>query len=415
MSKTRLTNIDLIVKARELAEEKFANRAAKHDDEAIFPKQNFVDLGESNFLRLMAGQEYGGFGINHQSGNIVDQWQITKEFAKADMAFARCWEGHSNAVLLIDQIANAEQKKRWFGGIAERGDVWTAWSGEPQVKKPGQKTTFGTQIQEIDTGFIVSGTKIFCTSAPGADWAILFVSPSGPGGARHNSGDSDVIMLACNLDDDSIQFDDSWWNPIGMKASVSYLVHFNETFIPKENLIGYPGQYLKENWQVKITPQYAATFLGGAEAAFDYALKYVKKQNRESDPYVQHRIARMSMNIETCNLWLKKTSDHWGRGEVEQAKLASNSSRYYIEQLTTETIQHAIHVCGARSMIRPSILERILRDLSFYTRHDNHDHVLATIGKSILGESHDVSFFNDKKEVSQKDQILFNPQIHSKS
>ncbi|MDF1695923.1 MAG: acyl-CoA/acyl-ACP dehydrogenase [Saprospiraceae bacterium] len=406
---------DLIARAKSLAKEKFFSRAEMHDEKAAFPKQNFDDLKEASFLAVLAGQEFGGEGINHSVGNINTQWQITKEFAKADMAFARCWEGHSNAVLLIDKIANEDQKKRWFRGIKEKGDIWTAWSGEPQVKKPGQKMSFGTQIQEVENGYIVSGTKIFCTSAPGANWSILFVSPTGPGGARHNSGDSDVIMLACDLSDSSIEFDDSWWKPIGMKASVSYLVRFNETFIPRENLMGYPGQYLKEKWQVKITPQYAATFLGGAEAAFEYALNYVKKQNRESDPYVQHRIAHMAMHIDTCNLWLEKTSNHWGSGEIEQAELASNCARYFIEKLTTEVIQHAIHVCGARSMIKPSPLERIHRDISFYTRHDNHDQVLSTIGKSILGELHDVSFFNGEKTENHKNNILFNPKIHSKS
>lgn len=404
-------HIDIIARARKLSESIFASRASKHDEEAVFPKQNFDNLRESGFMALLADKEFGGEGIAHENGNIHIQWQVTKEFARADMAFARCWEGHSNAVLLINQIAGEEQKKRWFEGIVENGDIWTAWSGEPQVKKPGQKLRFGTQIQELEDGYLVSGTKIFCTSASGADWAILFVSPSGPGGARHHTGESDVIMLACPLNDPSISFDDSWWQPIGMKASVSYLVRFNKTFIPKTNIIGRPGQYLNENWQVKLTPQYAATFLGGAEAAYAYSLEYIQKQNRGTDPYVQHRLAKMYMNIATCNMWLEKTSMHWGRGELDEARLASNSTRYYIEQLVTESIQHAIHICGARSMIKPSILERIHRDVSFYTRHDNLDHVLATVGKSLLGETHDVSFFTEH-DKSEK-QILFNPKIHS--
>jgi hypothetical protein len=44
-------------------------------------------------------------------------------------------------------------------------------------------------------------------------------------------------------------------------------------------------------------------------------------------------------------------------------------------------------------LIRPSALERVYRDLSFYVRHDNDDQILATIGKSVLGLTHDPSFY----------------------
>ena len=52
-----------------------------------------------------------------------------------------------------------------------------------------------------------------------------------------------------------------------------------------------------------------------------------------------------------------------------------------------------MRACGARVLNRPSPIERILRDLAIYVRHDNDDQVLATIGKQILGKSFDSSFF----------------------
>ncbi len=55
-------------------------------------------------------------------------------------------------------------------------------------------------------------------------------------------------------------------------------------------------------------------------------------------------------------------------------------------------MQHCIRACGARCLIRPSPVERILRDLSFYLRHDNDDHILATVGKALLGQRYDPSF-----------------------
>jgi alkylation response protein AidB-like acyl-CoA dehydrogenase len=64
-----------------------------------------------------------------------------------------------------------------------------------------------------------------------------------------------------------------------------------------------------------------------------------------------------------------------------------------IEHIALETVDHCIRACGARSLVRPSPVERILRDLTFYVRHDNDDHILATIGRAMLGETHDPTFY----------------------
>lgn len=386
-------NIKLVEKVQRLANEKILRRAEQYDEQSSFPFENSADLHREGILNLLISEEYGGLGLGHHKQDILTQWMVTKELAKADMSFARIWEGHSNAVMLIDAIGNRYQKEKWFAEIQNNGKIWACWSGEPQAKKPGVARSYGTSVTENEQGFIINGRKIFCSGAPGVDHAILFVSTSGPGGARHSEGGHDLIMLACDMTDSSISIDDSWWRPIGMKASVSHLVEFKNTFIPKEHLIGYPGQYIKENWQTKLTPQYASCFLGGAEGAYDFVLAYIRQQNREEDPYVQHRIAQMSINIKTANLWLQEVAQLWTSGQESKAIQAGNAARYTIEQLAMDTINHAIHICGARGLVKPSRLEKIYRDLSFYTRHDNDDHILATIGKSILHKEHDESFF----------------------
>jgi alkylation response protein AidB-like acyl-CoA dehydrogenase len=101
----------------------------------------------------------------------------------------------------------------------------------------------------------------------------------------------------------------------------------------------------------------------------------------------------MSIHLETAHLWLRHVARLWDEGRREEAQLAGSRARHLVEHLAEETIQHAIRACGARSLIRPSPLERILRDLSFYIRHDNDDQVLATIGKAVLGQPFDVSFY----------------------
>jgi alkylation response protein AidB-like acyl-CoA dehydrogenase len=201
------------------------------------------------------------------------------------------------------------------------------------------------------------------------------------------------LLLCCDLSDLSVTMDGTWWDPIGMRATVSYLVRFDRTFIPEANSIGYPGQYTKEAWQTYFIPHYAATFLGAAEAAYDFAVDYLTAQRKGEDPYIQHHIAAMSISIETAHLWLRHVARQWEAGRREDAQLAGSRARHVIEHLAEDAVKHCIRACGARSLNRPSALERIYRDLSFYVRHDNDDHILATIGKALLGQSYDQSFF----------------------
>jgi len=378
-----------------LAREKFAPRAADYDQTATFPAEDFKDLFRAGLIAPVVSQQYSGLGLGPYRGDVFTLWMMTKEIAKVDLSLARCWEGHVNSLVLLDGMAAEEQKARWFKGVVERGDIWVAWSGEPQARAPGETVRFGTTVEKVDGGYVVEGNKVFSTSAGGAQWAILLVNTAGPGGVRHATAESleTQLLMACDLSDSTVQIDGSWWDPIGMRATVSYLVNFKRTFIPDANLIGYPGQYLKEGWQTCFIPHYAATFLGAAEAAYDYALEYVTTQNKVDDPYVQHHLGQMSVDVETAHLWLRHVARLWETGKYVEAQIAGSRARHVIEHLAEDTVKRCIRACGARCLNRPSVLERIYRDLSFYVRHDNDDHILAMIGKSLLGLTHDPSFY----------------------
>lgn len=384
----------LIARARDLARGRFAPRASAYDREAAFPAEDFKDLFSDGLLSAVVPEEYGGLGLGPHRGNVFTLWMMTKEFAKADLSLARCWEGHCNSMVLIDGIATDTQKERWFDGVVNRGETWVAWSGEPQARASVEKAKFGTTTDRVDGGYIVDGNKAFATSAGGARWAILLVSTAGPGGGRHNTGNADeLLLLACDLSHPSVSIDRSWWDPIGMRATASHVVRFDRTFIPDENLIGRPGQYLADGWQTCFIPHYAATFLGAAEAAYEFSLEYIRSQNKSADPYIQQHIGQSAVNVETATLWLQHVAHLWETGRHDEAQLAGGRARHVIEHLAEDTLKRSIRACGARSLNRPSPLERIYRDLSIYVRHDNDDHLLATIGRSLLGQQHDSSFF----------------------
>lgn len=371
-----------------------AERADEHDRAATFPRKDFEDLASAGLNAATVPREHGGLGLGPLNGDTLTLWLMTKELAKADLSLGRCWEGHANSLVLLHALASEQQQARWFDGIVRGGEKWVAWSGEPQARKPGEGSKFGTSISAVDGGWVLDGSKAFATSATGADWAILLVNTAGPGGARHADGPPEgLLLLACDLSDPTVTVDDSWWDPIGMRGTASHVVEFHQTFLPEEHLIGTPGAYLHEGWQSAFTPHYAASFLGAAEGAFDYAREYLLRQEKTADPYVQQRAGSMAVNIDTAHLWLAHVARLWDGGDRPGAQRAGNRARHLVEHLALETVDHCVRACGARSLVRPSPVERILRDLTFYARHDNDDHVLATIGRAALGQTHDSSFF----------------------
>jgi alkylation response protein AidB-like acyl-CoA dehydrogenase len=101
----------------------------------------------------------------------------------------------------------------------------------------------------------------------------------------------------------------------------------------------------------------------------------------------------MSVAVETGQLWLRHVAELWDSGRRPEARIAGSRARHLVEHLALETVDHCVRACGARSLVKPSPVERIQRDLLFYVRHDNDDHILATIGRSVLGEPNDPSFY----------------------
>jgi alkylation response protein AidB-like acyl-CoA dehydrogenase len=388
----------IIARATALAADRFAPRAAAYDHEARFPAEDFADLHEEGLLGAAIPLKWGGLGLEPHRADPFALWMVTKELAKADLSLARCWEGHANAMTLIDGAGNDAQKRRWFAGVLEHGETWACWSGEPQTLVPGQARRYGTTVERVSGGYIVNGTKVFSTGAGGVTRAILLVSTAGPGAARHGTGVADaLLMLACDLPRSGIRFDASWWDPVGMRGTASHLAHFDNVFIGDEDQIGAGGAFFTGHWQTRFTPQYAASFLGAAEAAFEYALDALSAPHRRADPYVQHHVGHMAIAIETAHLWLHRVARLWTGGEPEAARLAGARARYLVEHLAEEVVGHCTRACGARSLIKPSPVERIYRDLGFYLRHDSDDQVLATIGRDVLGEQIDASFFRSPR------------------
>jgi len=128
--KSRRRNV--LEKLPSLAKNVFNKRAEEYDRSSKFPLDNFDDLFDIGALALPVDPVLGGLGWAPDYGHVDSLWKMTRAIANVDLSFSRCWEGHNNALMLIDKLATLTQKKRWFSEVIEKGVRWAAWSGEPQ-------------------------------------------------------------------------------------------------------------------------------------------------------------------------------------------------------------------------------------------------------------------------------------------
>jgi alkylation response protein AidB-like acyl-CoA dehydrogenase len=378
----------------------FQQRARAYDERIRFPREDFDDLASNGLLGATVPAEYGGLHLGIDNGDALTLWLVDKAVAKGDLSLARCFEGHVNMVQILAAIGTEEQKREYLPKVIEEGKAFVAWGSEPA------KDGFGTTVAERPDGWVVSGRKAFSTSAGGADYAVLYINPQGTGQLRLG-GAREVIMVIVDTADPAIEIDTSWWDPMGMRATVSHAVTFHDLFVPSDRLLGWPGIYTEQHWQAKFVPMFAASFTGAAAAAKDFTLAYLHRQEKAQDPYIQHHVAMIEINVDTAMCWLDQTARLWESGRVDEARIASNKCHYIAVDLALDTVRRALKACGARSALRAYPLELIFRDLNTYVLHEKHDASLATIGRAVLGLEYDPSFHTQPTAPDGPGRLLY--------
>ena len=387
----------LVARMDVLSKTKFAPRAAEYDRNIAYPSDDFKDLHEQGFMNATVPESWGGLGIGMSNGDPLTMWQLTTAVARGDLSLGRCYEGHINSIDLLNALGTQEQKQRFFPDVVKDHASFVFWGsdaarqaaggGDPEARFVG-----GTVASPVAGGWRLNGRKQFSTSAGGATYSIVFAEVPGtssdPIGRQH--------LLIMDTAAPGVSIDPSWWHVLGMRATVSHMVNLEDVFVPKENLLCTLPEYLQGLWQAKFIPQFAASFLGAAEAAYEFAAGYVKDRGRENDPYVLHHVASMSISLDLLRTYLHHTARLWMAGRDAEAAVTSNICRAVGEEQAMNVVSHAIRCCGASGLLEKFPLERIMRDLQTYVRHENTDALIATVGRAALGLHYDANFSNPR-------------------
>jgi alkylation response protein AidB-like acyl-CoA dehydrogenase len=351
----------------------FADRCALSAEKPDVGVRNlsleFSWLREAGFLGVTLPRELGGNAWGIEPGTWRHLLRLLKIIGRGNLSVGRIYEGHVNALQLVLQWGDPTQIKVVAADVQD-GCLFGVWNTEA----PND----GVTLVEVAGGiqrFRLCGAKTFASGASIIQRVVANATTLGG-----------WQMCLVPLDRVKVECDTDSWQPLGMRATESIRVNFDGVALDHAALIGEPGDYYREPWFSGGAIRFAAVQLGGAEAIAEASRHFLQQENRIEDSHQAIRAGEMAALLETGNLWLEGAASRAEAAAVCPDELVAYAGlmRRTIERIGLEAIEHAVRSSGARSLLRPNSLERLVRDLTMYLRQPAPDFVLERAGKFTL-------------------------------
>ena len=339
---------------REFAEGEIAPGAADRDEHGRFPSEIIPKLAEQGLLGILVPEGYGGAGYDALSAAI-----ILEEVARVDAAVALLIGSHNSLCSGHILAVGSDDQKRTFLPPLARGEKLGAWA----LTEPGSGSDAGAMrtraVLEGDS-WVIRGDKQFITQGSTAGIYVIMASTDPSQGTK---GISAFIVTrdAPGLNVGKIE------KKLGVRASDTAALHFDDMNVPKENLLGKVNEGFKDVLAVLAGARIgmAALAVGIAQGALDEALSYAKKRRQFGKPILEYEaiqwmIADMATEIDAARLLAHKGATLKDNGQpflrmASQAKL-------HASEVAVRATSKAIQIHGGYGYLKDSPVERFYRD-----------------------------------------------------
>ncbi len=333
------------------------------NDSAQFLRTGFEELAAEG---LISAPLLRGIGV--QPGTHLESLQSLQHVGGRDLSLGRLYEGHVNALLLIEKYGNPDQASddvahnRVFG-------VWNTDSAEP------------VRARRRNGCLEFSGAKAFGSGAGVIERPIVTAEIEGEG------------RVMCLLAMDSIQprIDLESWEPLGMERSGSYTVDFNGVVTSDDVIVGKPGDYYRQPIFSGGAIRFAAVHLGGAERLAQCFVEWLRESSRTGDPFQRARVGEIAIAVASGRQWISEAAamaDKYFHAttELDSERMVqfANMTRLAIERICLDVMERVTRGVGARGLLAPAPFAGILRDLTMYLRQPAPDQALAEVGRRML-------------------------------
>ena len=349
----------VIQSARDFAEKRIRPNVMKWDESQEFPVQIFKELGELGLMGVFVPEEYGGSGFGYMEYSAVIQ-EIARVCGSIGLSVAAhnsLCTGH------ILYFGNEAQKKKYLPKLASAEFIGAWGLTEPNTgSDAGNMRT--TAVKEGDN-WRINGTKSWITHGNSGDVAVV-ICRTGEPRARNNS-------TAFIIDRNTPGFGaGKKENKLGMRASETTEMIFDNCVISDENRIGNVGEGFKQSMQVLDGGRIsiAALGLGIAKGAYDASVKYSKERHQFDKPIshfqgIAFKLADMATKIAAAELLVNQACDKKMRG-LPMTKEAA-MAKYYASEISVEISTDAVQIFGGYGYTKDFPVEKYYRDSKLCT------------------------------------------------
>ncbi len=370
--------------ARRFAQNEVAPVAEHHDQTGEFPINTVRKMGELGFMGIEVPEEYGGIGMDTLAYSLA-----LTEICKADASHGTVMSVNNSLYCHgILKFGTEEQIQKYVVPVAGGQKIGAYSLTEPMSGSDAGTMKSRAVLNDAGTHYVINGRKSWVTSAPFADYIVLFTMTQPE--KKHQG------VTAFLIETDHAGFERGKTEPkLGIRASATSEIIFDNYECPVENRLGKEGEGFKIAMTVLDAGRIgiASQALGIAEAALEASIKYAQEREAFGQKIgqfqmIQQKLADMKCRVDASRLLIyqaclaKKAAKATGERyslEASMAKLYASETAMYV---TTEAIQ--IH--GGMGYSKEMPLERYFRDAKITEIYEGTSEIQRlVIARSLTG------------------------------
>jgi alkylation response protein AidB-like acyl-CoA dehydrogenase len=344
---------------REFAEREIAPHVMEWDEGSCFPLQTVKELGQLGFMGIIVPVEYGGAGMGY-----VEYATAIEELSRVDGSIGIIVAAHTSLCTNHILVAGSEAQKRKYVPRLATGEFIGGWG----LTEPGSGSDAGsarmTAIRKKDT-WVLNGTKTFCTNGSYADVLVVIAVTDK---TAHTHGLSAFVVEKGTKGFRPGKKE----NKLGLRASDTSELIFEDCAIPLDNLLGKEGDGFSDAMRILDGGRIsiAALGLGMAQGAYEAALKYSKQRKQFGKAIaefqaIQWKLADMATEIDAARLLTLRAAAMKDAGM--KTTLESSMAKLYAGEVAVRCANEGVQIHGGYGFIKDYPAEKYYRDVKLCT------------------------------------------------